>query len=266
MRKNVMKKWAVIGLSCIFAVALAGCGANVKATDPEVTDTDTATVEEKNSIEGTDSEKDEENENTFAGMETDSMVLYSEIEEYGKYMPLTEQPFEADENTFIAYEDIPIYNVNGVEVGYIKNGSTVTTTESGTEIYWARFENPIKEAGYDYLYLTRDYIKEAENIETRLSAEDMKDLIIKQMNARDENELPTILDAPDSDMEVYECRISRESDSSIVDYNIRQALYTDTFSIGDYMTFSLECVEDDDYIACTIYYKDSYEEWAEQNK
>lgn len=267
MRKNLIRKWTVVVLSSMFVVALSGCGTSAKATDQEVADASTATVAEESSIEDTSSEeKGEENTDAFAGAETDSIVLYSEIEEYGKYMPLTEQPFETDENTFTAYEDIPIYNVNGVEVGYIKNGSTITTTESGTEIYWARFENPIAGTDYDYLYLTRDYIVDSQNVAATPSVEDIRQLIIDEMNAREKGEEPTILDTPDFDMEVYECRISRESDPVVLDYEIRQALYNDTFSIGYYMTYSLECVEDGDFVACTIHYKDSYDEWVKQNK
>ena len=86
------------------------------------------------------------------------------------------------------------------------------------------------------------------------------------MLAREKGEEPTILATPDSDMEVYECRIPRESDSVVLDYEIRNALANDTFFVGNYMTYSLECVEDGDFVVCTIYYKDSYDEWVKQNK
>jgi len=262
MRKNVIRKWTVVVLSSMFVVALSGCGTGAKATDQEVADVSTATVAEESSIEDTSSE---ENTNAFAGAETDSIVLYSEIEEYGKYMPFTDQTFEPETNIVTAYQDIPIYNEMGVEVGYVKNGSTITLTESATEIYWARFENPIAGTDYDYLYMIKNYIVESQEIEATPSADDIRQLIIDEMNAREEGEEPTILETPDSDMEVYECRIPRESKPLALDYEIRHALYTDTFSIGNYMTYSLECVEDGNFVVCTIYYKDSYDEWIKNN-
>ncbi len=273
------RKAASILVTGLIVASLAGCGTKTEATEqkPEnnasVVEAETETeVETETNAEDVSDETmstevigEDTEETGFTGAEDDNIVLYAEIEEYGKYMPLTEQPFEADENTFTAYEDIPIYNVNGVEVGYIKNGSTITTTESGTEIYWARFENPIAGTDYDYLYLTRDYIVDSQNVTTIPSAEDIRELILEEMNTREKGEEPTILDTPDSDMEVYECRISRESDSLALDYEIRQALYNDTFFIGNYMTYSLECVEDGDFIACTIYYKDPFDEWVKNN-
>lgn len=269
--EEVKKRIVIAMVTGLIIASLAGCGTQADATDQEVSENSAvesgAETEETATDEITSTEvigDDTEENGEFVGAEDDSIVLYAEIAEYGKYMPLTEESFEADINTFTAYEDIPIYNVNGVEVGYIKNGSTITTTESGTEIYWARFENPIKEADYDYLYLTRDYIKEAQTVSSMPSADDIKKLIIEDMNSRDEAERPTILDTPDSDMEVYECRIARESDSTILDYKMRQALDNDTFYVGGYMTYCVECVEDDNFVDCTIYYKDSYEEWLEQ--
>lgn len=281
MKKKVISVISLVLAGTIMTISLNGCGTQAKATDAALKDGDAIVVKEgeeeavseeaaviETGDESTDTEAVDGKEETvsdFAGAENDNIVLYAEIERYGAYGPMQEQPFKAEENTFTAYEDIPVFNVDGVEVGYIKNGSTITTTESATNIYWARFENPIAGTNYDYLYLLRNYIVDSQDIETMLSADEMKRLIIDDLNKRSENELPTILNTPDPDMEVYECRISRENNPMVLDYRLREVLHQDTIHVSSYMTYYIECEEDEDYINCKIYYKDSYDEWAEQN-
>ena len=90
-----------------------------------------------------------------------------------------------------------------------------------------------------------------------LSAEEVKAEIIAAMLNRTD-ELPTILDEPTSDMEVYECRILREDDPGNFTVRRMKAIENeDTFEIGDYMTYYVECEEDGEFAICRIYYKDS---------
>ena len=241
--------------------SLTGCGTEAKATEQKEAEKNTAVVavESSSEDENAEAEVEEDNEEEGStGWENDDIVLYAEIPARGDYGSMQEQPFEAENNTFIAYEDIPLYNVDGIEVGYAKTGSTVNLTESAANINWARFKNPIDGTDYDYLYVLKKYMEESQKIETMLSAEEMKQLIIDEINNRN-FELATILDAPTSDMEVYECRISRENDSMMLNYWLMDAFHNaDKFQVGNYMTYYLECEEDEDYIICRLYYKDLY--------
>lgn len=279
MKKKVIGIISLVLAGTMMTISLTGCGTQVKATDAALEDGDTIVVKEgeeeavseeaaiETGDESTDTEAvggKEETVSDFAGAENDNIVLYAEIAEYGEYGPQKDKTFEPVSNTFTAYDDLPVFNGDGIEVGYIKNGSTVTFTGYASNA-WARFENPIAGTDYDYLYAFKEYAEKSNYIETRLSAEEMRQLIIDDLNKRDENELPAILDAPDSDMEVYECRISRENDSILLDYRLREALHMDASYVSNYMTYYVECEEDEDYINCKIYYKDSYEEWAGQN-
>lgn len=279
MKKRIISIAAVFLAMAMAGASLTGCGTQAKATDAVLEDGDTIVVNEgekeavseEAAIETEDEIIDtemvggeEETAPDFAGAENDSIVLYEEIAEYGAYGPQKDKAFEAVNNTFTAYDDLPVFNGDGIEVGYIKNGSTVTFTGYASNA-WARFENPIAGTDYDYLYAFKEYAENSNYIETRLSAEEMRQLIIDDLNKRDENELPAILDAPDADMEVYECRISRENDPTLLDYRLREALHMDASYVSNYMTYYVECEEDEDYINCKIYYKDSYDEWAGQN-
>lgn len=279
MKKRIISIAAVFLAMAMAGASLTGCGTQAKATDAVVEDGDTIVVNEgekeavseEKAIETEDEIKDtemvggeEETAPVFAGAENDSIVLYAEIAEYGEYGPQKDKAFEAVNNTFTAYDDLPVFNGDGIEVGYIKNGSIVTFTGYASNA-WARFENPIVGTDYDYLYAFKEYAENSNYIETRLSAEEMRQLIIDDLNKRDENELPAILDAPDADMEVYECRISRENDPTLLDYRLREALHMDASYVSNYMTYYVECEEGEDYINCKIYYKDSYDEWAGQN-
>lgn len=273
---------AVVSLAMAMAsISLMGCGTQTKATDVTLENGDTIVVDGGN--EGAVSEEtvtitedditntevvggDDEAVADFTGAENEHIVLYAEIAEYGEYCPLEDETFEPISNTFTAYDNLPVYNVDGIEVGYIKKNSTITFTGYASNA-WARFENPIEGTDYDYLYAFKEYADNSNYIETMLSADEMKQKIIDAINNRAEDELPTILDTPDSDMEIYECRISRENDPTMLSYRIRHAFQdSETFNVISYMTFYVECEEDEDYINCKLYYKDSYEDWMELNK
>ena len=255
--------------------SLTGCGANAEATNATLDSGETiianekedVTVEPENSSEAMIAETvtEESNDKTedFTGAESSSIVLYAEIADRGDYLPQKDKTYEAETTTIVAYEDIPLYNGDGIKVGYIKNGATVTITEYAVETAWARFENPIKEADYDYLYMTKDSIKNSQKIENMLTVEEMKERVIEELYRRGEDNEVTILDAPASDMEVYECRISKERDVMMLNFRMDEAFQNpDTFCVIDYHTYYLECEDDGEYVICRLHYKDA-NEWVE---
>ena len=255
--------------------SLTGCGAEAEATNatPDSSETiianekEEVTVGPENSNEEmtTETVMEESNVETedFTGAENSSIVLYAEIADRGDYLPQKDQTFETETITITAYEDIPIYNGDSIKVGYVKNGATVTITEYAVETYWARFENPIKEADYDYLYIPRNYIDNSQKVENMLTVEEMKERVIEELYQRGEDNEVTILDAPESDMEVYECRISKEGDVGMLNMRMDEAFQNpDTFCVIDYHTYYLECEDDGEYVICRLYYKDA-NEWVE---
>ena len=242
----------------LIMASLAGCGAKTEVADQVPENSEVFEAETENVNEET--EGNAEDTNAFAGAENEDIVLYAEIEEYGKYIPFTDTVFEPENNTVVAYEDIPIYNEMGIEVGYVKNGSTVELTESATDIYWARFENPIAGTDYDYLYILKNYIFDENEI--RLDEAGMKqgieDFIVRSAVV-DIDVTPVILDEKTSDMEMYECRMDFiYSDELDYDYWLsEQFIRKDEFRTYYYETFYVECEEDTDgWIICRVYYKD----------
>lgn len=266
MKKKILSVLSLMLVCTMAAASLTGCGTQARATDDEVVDGETIIVTEEEDATTIDTEDEiteteviGEEETVFVGAENEDIVLYAEIAEYGPYMPFTDIAFEPESNTVVAYEDIPIYNEMGVEIGYVKNGSTVELTESATEIYWARFENPIEGTDYDYLYMIKNYIAETERVENSLSAEEMREKIIDELNQFMTHEY-TVLDGSTSDMEVKEFIISNENDFSHIGWKLNQVLYEE-IHINIYSTFAIECTEDVDgepYINCKIFYKDEY--------
>ena len=126
-------------------------------------------------------------------------------------------------------------------------------TEHGINTRWYRFENPVSGTDYEYLCMLDDDLPKEEI--PLLSAEEVKAEIIAAMLNRTD-ELPTILDEPTSDMEVYECRILREDDPGNFTVRRMKAIENDdTFHIGNYMTYYVECEEDGEFAICRIYYK-----------
>ncbi len=271
MKKKIIGIMSLVLAGTMMTASLTGCSTTAKATDITIEDGDTIIVEEEEvetetEVE-TESESDEITETEviggdgeatdsaeFAGAEDENIVLYAEIEKYGDYDLSLFNFAAADEDTIIAVTDIPVYCYDGVQVGYIKAGAAVTPTERGENSRWSRFENPIAGTDYDYLYVFDDDLPQEEI--PMLSAEEVKDAIIATMLNRGD-ELPTILDAPTDDMEVYECRILREDDpASFTTRRMKAIENDDTFHVGNYMTYYVECEEDGEFAICRIYYKD----------
>lgn len=277
-----MKKrfYVTIAMSLVVIMGLTGCGSRTKATDVTVDDGDTIVVSDEDIItEDTEAEADvevEDNEivdtevigddaevvDEFVGAEDENIVLYAEIGSQD-YCPLDEKNYESSTDTVSAIEDIPLYNGGGYAVGYIKNGSSITLDETGTDIAWARFENPIAGTDYDYLYVLKDYITNED--EVRLTAETLKQIIIDEVLDSPVNDDVhyVFLDEKESDMEVYECNMmSVYTDELDFQYWINEAL-TGDFYIFDYKTLYVECEEDvDGWITVRLYYKDAID-WTQ---
>ncbi len=268
MRKKFLSVMSVVLVATFASASLTGCGTEAKATDQEVVMDEEPIIvtEEETSEEVTIETEDEiteeeeviagdgEDEDSLADAENDEIVLYSEIAKYGDYDLSLFNFVPADEDTIVSVSDIPVYCYDGMQVGHIKAGAEVTPTERGENSKWSRFENPIAGTDYDYLYVFDDDLPQEEI--PMLSAEEVKDAIIATMLNRGD-ELPTILDAPTDDMEVYECRILREDDpASFTTRRMKAIENDDTFHVGNYMTYYVECEEDGEFAICRIYYKD----------
>ena len=247
----------------LIMVSLAGCGAKTaEATDqaPEssdaVVDVSDETVETEVTETEIEIEDDAEVSDEFVGAEDENIVLYAEVGSQD-YCPLDEKNYESSTDTVSAMEDIPLYNSGGYAVGYIKNGSSITLDETGTDIGWARFENPIAGTDYDYLYVLKDYITNEDEI--RLTAETMKQRIIDRVLDSPVNDDVhyVFLDEKESDMEVYECNLmSVYTDELDFQYWLDEELTRD-FNMLDYKTLYVECEDDaDGWITVRLYYKD----------
>lgn len=265
MKKKILGAMSVVLVTSMLAASLTGCGSNAKATDQEVVMDEEPIIftDKEDSEEATIETEDEiaENEDVIAddggaNEEIDGdIIFYDEIEKYPEYL-LSDISYEAmEEKTVTATNDISVYSIEGIKVGYVKNGATVVLTEHGINTRWYRFENPVSGTNYDYLYVIDDDLPKEEI--PLFSAEEVKAEIIAAMLNRTD-ELPTILDEPTSDMEVYECRILREDDPGNFTVRRMKAIENDdTFHIGNYMTYYVECEEDGEFAICRIYYKDS---------
>lgn len=253
MRKNVMRKWVVVILSSIFMVALAGCGTKTGAMNQSPENSSVVEADEREATEGNIEET-----GVSAGAENENIVLYSEKGSQD-YCPLDETKYEPHEGTINATEDIPLYDGKGYCIGYIKNGSTVSITEYGTNA-WSRFENPIDGTDYDYLYVLKDYAMDLSKL--YLDEVSMKQGIEDYINRYGLEEIEyTFLNEKASDMEMYECRMDSIYDNEMMyTYWIGQQISNEEFSPFRYATLYIECEEDTDgWIICRIYYKDYVE-------
>ena len=247
-----MKK-RIIGIlvTGMIVASLTGCGTKTEATE-QVPESSNAIVDVSNEITETeDTEADVEvkeekiTENEFVGAEDENIVLYAEIAKYGDYemdiFDYVEQP-----GTVNATENIPIYNVEGVEVGYIKAGASVFIPEGAESGAVSRFKNPIAEADYDYLYVFKDFVTDANEIS--LTAEAMRQRIIDRVLDSPVNDDVhyVFLDEKESDMEVYECNLmSVYTDELDFQYWLDEELTRD-FNMLDYKTLYVECEDDVD--------------------
>lgn len=287
MKKKIMSLIALSLVGTMMVTSLTGCGLQTKATDITVDDgdtiivdqedmeteetepeTDVADTEDTNSddITGEEVVGDDTEANDFMGAEDENIVLYAEIAEYGPYGGLNDFTYNEVNNVLMTDVDLPIYNGDGVEVGYVKSGSSIPITEYGN-CAWSRFKNPIDGTDYDYLYVMKKYVTEG-NLITTTDAEN----IVKEELARRSFDVPTFTSVTD-DMEIYEFRIPSAYENEYTGPNYQVDKYLNQRDstkneneepIRFYKTYAVICTEDTDgYIICQIYYKDAItdEEW-----
>lgn len=261
-------KSKIIGIlvTGMIVVSLTGCGTKTGETE-QVPESSGAVVDVSNEITETeDTKADVEGKeekitaNEFVGAEDENIVLYAEIGSQD-YCPLDEKNYESTTDTVSAMEDIPLYNGGGYAVGYIKNGSSITLDETGTDIAWARFENPIKGTDYDYLYVLKDYIDVSSANQFTVTASDVKQKIIDNITGLEVTDY-TFVDTPTSDMEVFEFRIESAFEDEIdFNYWYGQSTNDGNLALSNYMTYCIECEKDTDgWISCKVYYKDEIPE------
>lgn len=263
------KKVASVLVTGLIMASLAGCGTKTAEATDQVPESSNAVVDvsdETTETKITETEAETEDNTKAAGesvgAEDENIVLYAEIGSQD-YCPLDEKNYESSTDTVSAMEDIPLYNGGGYAVGYIKNGSSITLDETGTDIAWARFKNPIAGTDYDYLYVLKDYITNEDEI--RLTAETLRQIIVDDVLSSPVNDDVhyVFLDEKESDMEVYECNMmSVYTDELDFQYWINEALTGDIY-IFDYKTLYVECEEDiDGWITVRLYYKDAID-WTQ---
>lgn len=275
MKKKSLSVMSLAIVSSMMMASLTGCGTTAKATDITIEDGDTIIVEEEE-VEAdteveTESESDEITETEviggdgkatdsteFAGAEDENIVLYAEIEEQRQFLDIYNFNYVENTGTVSATEDIPIYNGDGFNVGYIKNGASVVIEESADGVTWSRFTNPIAGTDYDYLYVMNDYITVPM---FTITESDLKQKIIDEIKGFEVTEY-TFVDAPSSDMEVFEFRIESEFEDELdFEYWYDQCTDTDNSVLSKYMTYCIESEKDTDgWISCKVYYKDEIPE------
>ena len=121
MKKNVIKKWAVVVVTGIFMTSLTGCGTKTGATEQvpessnEVVEVSNENIETEVTETEIEIEDDAEVSDEFVGAEDENIVLYAEVGSQD-YCPLDEKNYESSTDTVSAMEDIPLYNSGGYAV------------------------------------------------------------------------------------------------------------------------------------------------------
>lgn len=155
-----MKKRILALLLSMTFVSLYGCGNNTEPKQEEQQQEEVQQQEEtKTDVETEkEEEKQEETESDSVIAENDVLVL-KEKTGYGEFdFSVFEEPQAlGEEKTFNV--DTPVYNEEGIEVGYIKSGSTIKIDQV-LNLVWCCFTNPINDTEYDKLYVKQEYFSD----------------------------------------------------------------------------------------------------------
>ena len=248
MKRKIMSIIALAAVSAMTMASLTGCGTKAEATGHEVTmGEETILVTEDESSENIivdNGDEDADTETVVAGTEEAAgdetvggdIVFYTEW--IGRFHdePSTSFEFETIDEE-VTVEDDVIVTIGGREVGYIKGGTTIRLIEHGINSGVYRVENT-SGVGYKYVYITSDDL---------LTLNDMKELVIRHLG----NELSTIIEVPNPDMEYIEFTIKKSDSSGVEDY-ICECLEAINY---DYNTFCVECTKNDKLVDVRVYYK-----------
>lgn len=141
MKKKVISILLTLGITMSL---LSGCG------DTSSTTAESSTENVETAASGQEASQEE---GTSDEIDMGDIVFYKELPE-PKYL-FSDVTFEPIDEVFdlTSINNFPVYNADGVNVGYIKNEKSVTVTEQGVNSSWLRFENPIDGTDYDYLYV-----------------------------------------------------------------------------------------------------------------
>lgn len=162
-----MKKRTAIILTMALSLSLFGCGNAAEPKQEEVQE-DVQEVQQETKQEevktdaGAEQEASEnvEQENDYSdliGKEFENDDIYIKIENTEQLIGIDTE-WEQAYGQLEADADIPVYCDGGFQVGHIKQGAIIDITEHGYEnevsSAYYRFENPISELPFDYLYVS----------------------------------------------------------------------------------------------------------------
>lgn len=158
-----MRKRAVgLLLSATLSLSLFGCG-NEEPKQEEVQEVVQEDVEvdagaEQEEVQQEEQEVEQENDySDLIGKEFENDDIYIKIENTDQLI-IMDTEFEKAYGQLEADQDIPIYCDGGFQIGHIKQGAVIDITEHGYEnevsSAYYRFENPISELPFDYLYVS----------------------------------------------------------------------------------------------------------------
>lgn len=161
-----MKKKTVVMLLAI-SLTLSGCG-NAKATNVDVPQQ--AQVQEQGQEikqeqpqeqevnQDAEQEQKEENNDTAdveIGKEYSNNDIVIKVEDTEQEYFLDDKQYQNTQGNITTTDEVPIYCEEGYKIGHINSGVTLEITEHAVDSAWYRFENPISDTPYDYIYVSQ---------------------------------------------------------------------------------------------------------------
>ena len=153
------KRTAVLVLTMALSLSIVGCGNSAEPKQGEV---------QQEKVE----QGKQEAESTVIA-ENDVLVITGEEDRYSEYdfTVFTNSEAFGEEKTF--NENSPVYSTDGVQVGYIKAGSTIKIDEA-LNLVWYCFKNPISGTDYDKLYVLQDYFSDSQDFSVDAQEEEIQ--------------------------------------------------------------------------------------------
>lgn len=232
MKRKTVEKFIIILAAGMLVTSSTGCGTKASATDAEVP------IQEETVIVAQEDADTESDDQTIMETETvgSGIVFYTEWIGQFSDEPSTDFEFEPIDKE-VTIEDNIAVEIGGGVVGYIEGGTAIRLIEHGINSSVYRVEN-LNNVGYEYIYVTEDDL---------LTLDDMKEFVALHFN----EELSTVIDTPEGDMEYIEFTIEKSKRSGVEDY-IWECIKDIESS---YRTFCVECTKNDGLIDVKVYYK-----------
>lgn len=173
------KRTVILVLAMVLSLSVVGCGNSNE--EPKQEEQKQEEVQQQEEEQTVDTEVEPEKDySDLIGKEFENDDIYIKIESTEQTVGFFEEKWEEAYGQLTADQDIPIYCDGGFQVGYIKTGAVIDITEHG--IYqgnpsaYYRFENPISELPFDYLYVSYlDCNYELFKVETESSLKDSEE-------------------------------------------------------------------------------------------